>query len=131
MAISIDKLAAEIADTLASYTGELAEEVKEAAEETTQELLIGTRKDAPKRTGKYRKAMAVNTISENKYERRKLWYVKDPHYRLQHLLERGHALRDGGRSKAFPHIEKNAEKAEKDFTERVERILKNGGNRTS
>ncbi len=131
MAISIDKLAAEIADKLASYTGNIAEEVKEAAEETAQELLTGTQKDAPKRTGKYRKAMAVNTISENKYERRKLWYVKAPHYRLQHLLERGHALRDGGRSRAFPHIEKNAEKAEKDFTERVERILENGSNRTS
>lgn len=127
MAISVDKLAAELASTLAAYTGEIAEEVKEAVDITAQELLDNIRADAPKRTGKYKKAMDVKTISENTYERKKLWYVKSPHYRLQHLLERGHALRNGGRSKAFPHIEKNEEKARAAFEERVERIVKNGG----
>lgn len=127
MAISVDKLAAELANTLSTYTGEIAEEVKEAVDTTAQELLDNIRTDAPKRTGKYRKAMAVKTVSENTYERKKLWYVKSPHYRLQHLLERGHALRNGGRSRAYPHIEKNEEKARVAFEERVERIVKNGG----
>lgn len=127
MAISVDKLAAELANALSAYTGEIAEEVKEAVDTTAQELLDNIRADAPKRTGKYRKAMAVKTVSENTYERKKLWYVKSPHYRLQHLLERGHALRNGGRSRAYPHIEKNEEKARVAFEERVERIVKNGG----
>ena len=127
MAISVDKLAAELANTLSAYTGEIAEEVKEAVDTTAQELLDNIRADAPKRTGKYRKAMAVKTVSENTYERKKLWYVKSPHYRLQHLLERGHPLRNGGRSRAYPHIAKNEEKARVAFEERVERIVKNGG----
>lgn len=127
MAISVDKLAAELANTLSAYTREIAEEVKEAVDTTAQELLDNIRADAPKRTGKYRKAMAVKTVSENTYERKKLWYVKSPHYRLQHLLERGHALRNGGRSRAYPHIAKNEEKARVAFEERVERIVKNGG----
>lgn len=127
MAISVDKLAAELANTLSAYTGEIAEEVKEAVDTTAQELLDNIRADAPKRTGKYRKAMAVKTVSENTYERKKLWYVKSPHYRLQHLLERGHTLRNGGRSRAYPHIAKNEEKARVAFEERVERIVKNGG----
>lgn len=84
MAISVDKLAAELANTLSAYTGEIAEEVKEAVDTTAQELLDNIRADAPKRTGKYKKAMAVKTVSENTYERKKLWYVKSPHYRLQH-----------------------------------------------
>lgn len=127
MAISVDKLAAELANTISAYTGEIAEEVKEAVDTTAQELLDNIRADAPKRTGKYRKAMAVKTVSENTYERKKLWYVKSPHYRLQHLLERGHTLRNGGRSRAYPHIAKNEEKARVAFEERVERIVKNGG----
>ena len=127
MAISVDKLAAELANTLSAYAGEIAEEVKEAVDTTAQELLDNIRADAPKRTGKYKKAMAVKTVSENTYERKKLWYVKSPHYRLQHLLERGHALRNGGRSRAYPHIAKNEEKARVAFEERVERIVKNGG----
>lgn len=127
MAISVDKLAAELENTLSAYTGEIAEEVKEAVDTTAQELLDNIRADAPKRTGKYRKAMAVKTVSENTYERKKLWYVKSPHYRLQHLLERGHTLRNGGRSRAYPHIAKNEEKARVAFEERVERIVKNGG----
>lgn len=127
MAIRVDKLAAELANTLSAYTGEIAEEVKEAVDTTAQELLDNIRADAPKRTGKYRKAMAVKTVSENTYERKKLWYVKSPHYRLQHLLERGHTLRNGGRSRAYPHIAKNEEKARVAFEERVERIVKNGG----
>lgn len=127
MAISVDKLAAELANTLSAYTGEIAEEVKEAVDTTAQELLDNIRADAPKRTGKYKKAMAVKTVSENTYERKKLWYVKSPHYRLQHLLERGHTLRNGGRSRAYPHIAKNEEKARVAFEERVERIVKNGG----
>lgn len=131
MAISIDKLAAAIADTLASYTEEVADQVKDAVDDTAQELLANIRSDAPKRKGKYKRSMSLKVAYEDNYEKRVVWYVKSPHYRLQHLLERGHALRDGGRSRAFPHIEKNAEKAEKDFTERVERILENGSNRTS
>lgn len=127
MAINIDQLAAELAKTLGAYTVEIAEEVKTAADETAAQLLSDIRSDAPKRTGKYRRAMAVKTIRDGTYERINRWYVKSPHYRLQHLLERGHALRRGGRVKAYPHIEKNEIKAKKAFAERVERIIKNGG----
>ena len=127
MAINADQLAAELAKTLGAYTTEIAEEVKKAADETAAQLLSDIRSAAPKRKGKYRRAMAIKTTRDGPYERKKLWYVKAPYYRLQHLLERGHALRNGGRSKAYPHIEENEAKAKKAFTERVERIIKNGG----
>ncbi len=127
MAINIDKIADEIVNTLSDYTMDIAEGVKEAAEETAKELLNNIRADAPKRKGRYKKAMAVKTTRDDAYERRKTWYVKAPHYRLAHLLEHGHAKRNGGRVQAFPHIEKNEQKAVEAFNERVERIIKNGG----
>ena len=34
-----------------------------------------------------------------------MWYVKAPDHRLTHLLVRGHATKDGGRTKADPFLE--------------------------
>lgn len=127
MGINIERLGDELARTLGGYSSEIADQVKEAVDETANEMLENIRADAPKRKGKYKRAMAIRTTQENAYERRKTWYVKEPFYRLQHLLERGHATRSGGRTKAYPHIAKNEEKAKQAFTERVERIIKNGG----
>ncbi len=127
MAINIEQLGDELAKSLVGYSNDIAEQVKEAVDETAEELLENIRADAPKRKGKYKRAMAIKTTQESVYERRKMWYVKPPFYRLQHLLERGHAKRNGGRTKAYPHIAKNEEKAKQAFTERVERIIKNGG----
>jgi hypothetical protein len=126
-AIDIDALADTIAKELSSYTVEVAEKVKAAADETAKELLENTRAAAPERKGKYKKAMAIKTTREGEFEKTNTWYVKAPHYRLAHLLEKGHAKRKGGRVPAFPHIERNAEAAKQSFSERVERAIKNGG----
>lgn len=125
--IDIGALVDTLAKELSSYTVDIAEEVKAAADETTNELLDNIRADAPKRKGKYRKAMAIKTTIENAFQKVNVWYVKKPYYRLQHLLEKGHAKRNGGRTQAFPHIEKNAEAAKQNFSVRVEGIIKNGG----
>lgn len=45
------------------------------------------------------------------------------HYQLTHLLENGHALRDGGRSRAFPHIAPVAEEAEKELLDNIKKYI--------
>lgn len=125
--IDIGDLSSTIAKELSQYTVAVAEGVKAAADETGKELLANTRADAPEKEGKYKKAMAVKTVYEGQFEKRVRWYVKSPHYRLSHLLEKGHAKRGGGRVRAYPHIEKNEETAKKNFSERVEGVIKNGG----
>lgn len=125
--IDIGALADTLAKELSSYTIKIAEGVKAAADETAKELLDNIKADAPERTGAYKKRMTIKTTRENSYEKVNTWYVKAPHYRLTHLLENEHLKRNGGYTKAYPHIEQNEEKAQQAFTERVEGIIKNGG----
>ena len=126
-AINIGDLANEIANTLSGYTVNVAEGVKVAVDETMKELVADTKKDAPERSGRYKKAIASKVRFEDNYEKRVTWYVKKPFYALSHLLEKGHAKRGGGRVKAYPHIEKNREKAEAAFTERTKEVIRNAG----
>lgn len=126
-AINIGDLADEIANTLSGYTENVAEGVKVTVDETMKELVADTKKDAPERSGRYKKAIASKVRFEDNYEKRVTWYVKKPFYALSHLLEKGHAKRGGGRVKAYPHIENNREKAEARFTERVKEVIRNAG----
>lgn len=79
-------------------------------------------------TGKYVKAFRIKTSAyEDRYNKRNTWYVGNGQYRLTHLLENGHALRQGGRAKAYPHIKYGEELAKKRMMELGEEAVKNAG----
>lgn len=46
------------------------------------------------------------------------------YYRLTHLLEFGHANRDGSRTQAIPHIRETEDKYKEKFTEELERKIR-------
>ena len=51
------------------------------------------------------------------------------HHRLTHLLEKGHALWQGGRAKAYPHIQYGEELAKKRMEELSMEVIKNANKR--
>lgn len=130
MSIEIGKLAAEIQRELTLYGGRVTAGIKKASDFVAGELLENTKRDAKtagiEGTGAYVKAMAIKKDTDDAFGTVNVWYVKKPHYRLAHLLEHGHKLRNGKRTRAFPHIAKNEQKAIQEFGSMVEGIIQKG-----
>lgn len=72
-----------------------------AADAGAEEL----QKTSPKRTGAYASSWTAGGEKTTKTKKSKVIYADAPHYRLTHLLEKGHAKVNGGRTKPIQHIE--------------------------
>lgn len=101
-----------IAKELADYTEEVEEVVERTIIKVSKEALEAVRKKAQSYkpdnldiTGEYIGGFKIR--NEYKTRRRsKGWYklyVANDKYQIGHLLEHGHALRNGDRSRSFPH----------------------------
>lgn len=127
MNVKIDGLADEITQELQNYSDKVTLKMKAAVDvvgkETNDE--IKNHITFKQHTGKYVKAFRVKTSYEDQYNKRNTWYVSGSQYRLSHLLEKGHALRQGGRTKAFPHIKYGEELAQKRMVELAQEVVQN------
>ena len=101
--------AREIEDALQEYASVSSETLKKVIEETGKEAAKELKKTAPKLTGDYASSWKWKKVSETTETIKSTVYASKGEYRKTHLLEKGHAKRGGGRTRAFPHI-KNAEK---------------------
>lgn len=109
--IDTDKLSMEVIKNLQLYSKVTCEIVEKAVIETAKETVKELRVTSPEgATGEYAKSWKCKRDKEAKGKNRynMIVYAQKPDYRLTHLLEHGHALIRGGRTRAFPHI-KNAE----------------------
>lgn len=112
--INVSNLAKEVMQELEIYKQNTVENVESAVIETAKEAVAELKKKSPKGITKdYAKSWKYKRNKETKKAGRYsvIVYSKDPEYRLTHLLEYGHANRDGGRTEGNPHIstvEKNA-----------------------
>lgn len=108
-----------VKDYLEVYVENIGEDVEETSNEIGKEARDELRQTSPKRRGQYAKGW---TVSKNR--KKKNYYTVKVHnktdYQLTHLLEFGHATRNGGRTKAYPHIRPVEEKYKKEFEKRLE-----------
>lgn len=127
--VTVDDLAHAIESELNDYSEEITKGIKDkvnvVAKEVNEE--IKNHVTFNNRTGDYVKSFALKTTFDSKNTRIKTWYVKKPHYRLTHLLEKGHAKVNGGRTKAYPHIKYGEELAQKRMVELSEEVINNAG----
>lgn len=130
--INIDEVADEIMSKLEDYRVLAAEIVKDAVEETAEETVYDMQ-DSIEQAGIGGSGAYKNSISAKRNIVRGAYghvvYSQAPHYRLTHLLEKGHDIKNQpggpvlGRVKAFPHWERVREAAVKKVTDRILRGL--------
>lgn len=121
-----DHLDQAVQDILSDYYTGTTAEIKKAAGRAIRrcrdEIKAHITFDTHRHPG-YVDAMSVKKTADTMTGAEYTWYVKAPHYRLTHLLERGHALRNGGRTRAFPHIRYGEEVGVTYFVAEIRRIF--------
>lgn len=108
-------------DILDAYKDATEEDVKEAVQKVSKECVQELKNARPAGSGKYHSWNEYSsgwTIMQTKRDKREhisATVHNSKHYQLTHLLEKGHAKVNGGRTRAFPHIAPVAEKAEENL----------------
>ncbi|MGS0745560.1 HK97 gp10 family phage protein [Syntrophomonas erecta subsp. sporosyntropha] len=124
--ISIDQLAAEIAKGLAEYSQDVVEKIDISSARVGKAAVKQLKNTSPKDGGDYAKAWTMKTEKAIGQPDRRIIHVRAPHYRLTHLLEKGHAKVGGGRVEGKPHIGPAEEQVIKDFVSEVEEAIRRG-----
>lgn len=123
--VRIDRLAAEIANAVRSYTEGVGEAIPGIVDDVAKECVEEIKANSPKRHGEYAKGWKVVKRDRHGVVNRVIWNPK--HYRLVHLLEKGHAKRGGGRVSGRPHVAPAEQKYVEDLMTRITQVIRNGG----
>ena len=119
---SIDDMAAEIMKGLNEYA-ELADvSMKKAVRKTATAVKNEISENAPVKSGRYKKSWAAKKTKENSHSLEMTVHSKN-RYQLSHLLEHGHAMRNGGRVDGIPHIAPAEEHGEEMLESLIEKAL--------
>ncbi len=119
---SIDDMASEVVKGLNEYA-ELADvSMKKAVRKTATAVKNEISANAPKKTGRYKKSWAARKTRENSHTLEMTVHSKD-RYQIAHLLEHGHAKRNGGRVEGIPHIAPAEEHGEEMLARLIEKEL--------
>ena len=112
-------------ETLEEYADLAADNVKQAVKDAGETVKKEIRGNAPKDTRDYAKSWAVKKLKETSNSITMTVYSRNRYY-LAHLLEFGHAKRNGGRVAGKSHIAPGEEKGIQQLQEEIERSLRDG-----
>lgn len=123
--IKVDDLSKAILEELKNYEGVTEEAAWNGVSDTSREAVQALRNAHPPGSGQYGSWNKYNrgwTVMKTKRDK-KATVHNATDYRLTHLLEKGHALVGGGRTRAFPHIAPVAEKCEGELLQNIRKYL--------
>ena len=125
--IKADQLGSAIEKELSGYADQLKADLGEVFEEVAEQALTEIRtasKNAGFEDHQYSRGW-TKLVQLNKSSG--IYHVtihNKKHYQLTHLLEKGHAKTNGGRTRAFPHIGPTQEKMDRLVVDEVEKAIR-------
>ncbi len=125
--IEPEKLSKEIMNYLENYVEDIENDVKGETDKLAKEAVKELKQTSPRRKGKTRKNPYWKGWTKRKNTKSKRRYVVDiynkTNYQLTHLLEFGHATRNGGYTTPQPHIKKVEEKYNELYEKDIKDII--------
>lgn len=112
---------------LENYKEDIDEDVVETVDQVTREARDELKQISPRRQGTrsnpYYRGWAIKLSKRRTGQYHKVIWNKT-NYQLTHLLEFGHATRNGGRTRAIPHIRPVEEKYNVEFVDLLEKKIR-------
>lgn len=125
--IKPDELQKVVIDYLNNYKEDIDEDVIETVDEITKQARDELKQTSPRgkgnRSNPYYKGWAIKLSKRRSGVYHKVIWNKT-NYQLTHLLEFGHVTRNGGRSKAIPHIRPIEQKYNVEFVDKLEKKIR-------
>lgn len=123
--IKVEQLSEAISEELKNYRDVVDEEMRAAVKKTGKAVQADIKAGAPKKSGGYARSWSVKNTKQNSHALEVTVYSRN-RYQLTHLLEFGHAKRNGGRTRAKSHIAPAEEKGIRQLEEEIKRSIRNG-----
>lgn len=116
--VSADVFSDAVQTVLLKFAEDTADLVQHTAAGVGEDTVKILRDTSPKNSGLYAKEWRLKK-AKNGRNGTKITVYNRSRYQLTHLLEKGHAKIDGGRTNEYPHIKPAEEYAAKEFGERI------------
>ena len=119
-----ENLATALQQELSIYSDEVVDRVNQAGRDAAKKLQKLTKATAPVASGSFKKNIATKEDDVGHGMKNFIWYVRPPDHRVTHLLVKGHATRNGGRTKADPFLRNALDQVLPEYEKAVEESLK-------
>ena len=121
--VNINDMTDVIMQGLTEYAELATEDMKEAVKHASVTVRKEIKENAPVDTGKYAKSWTTKKLFETSQKLTIVVHSKN-RYQLAHLLEYGHAKRNGGRVEGKAHIAPAEQQGIRQLQEEIERALR-------
>ena len=119
-----NQLGAALQETMGLYHKDVTERVNACSAAAVKSLVKKTKATAPVgKRGSFKKNITSRQSKKSPNGNTYAWCVKAPDYRLTHLLVKGHATKDGGRTKPDPFLKNALDEVLPEYEDNVKEVL--------